>query len=78
MTERGRLAQIGKYPVVRKLSEGATSEVYLCSEPFNLRDVAIKVAFPGSFDDSARGKMYRKLFLTEAKLAGKLQRFSGV
>jgi len=43
---RGSFAQIGKYPVVRKLGEGATSEVYLCN---------------------------RKLFLTEAKLAGKLQ-----
>jgi serine/threonine protein kinase len=73
MTERGSLAQIGKYPVVRKLGEGATSEVYLCNDPFNLRDVAIKVAFPESFQDPARGKVYRKLFLTEAKLAGKLR-----
>src|SRR5687767_5119744 len=71
--ERGGLTQIGKYPVVRKLGEGATSEVYLCSDPFNLRDVAVKVAFPESFQDPARGKAYRKLFLTEAKLAGKLQ-----
>jgi len=71
--ERGGLTQIGKYPVVRKLGEGATSEVYLCNDPFNLRDVAIKVAFPESFQDPARGKVYRKLFLTEAKLAGKLQ-----
>jgi serine/threonine protein kinase len=73
MTERGALSQIGKYPVLRKLGEGATSEVYLCSDPFHLRDVAIKVAFPESFHDPARGKVYRKLFLTEAKLAGKLQ-----
>jgi serine/threonine protein kinase len=71
--ERGGLTQIGKYPVVRKLGEGATSEVYLCSDPFNLREVAIKVAFPESFQDPARGRVYRKLFLTEAKLAGKLQ-----
>jgi eukaryotic-like serine/threonine-protein kinase len=71
--ERGGLTQIGKYPVVRKLGEGATSEVYLCSDPFNLREVAIKVAFPESFQDPARGRAYRKLFLTEAKLAGKLQ-----
>jgi len=73
MSPRGSLAQIGKYPVLRKLGEGATSEVYLCSDPFNLRDVAIKVAFPEAFADSARGRIYRKLFLTEAKLAGKLQ-----
>ncbi|HEV3010137.1 MAG TPA: protein kinase [Burkholderiales bacterium] len=73
MSPRGSFAQIGKYPVVRKLGEGATSEVYLCNDPFNLRDVAIKVAFPEAFQDPARGKVYRKLFLTEAKLAGKLQ-----
>ncbi len=73
MSARGSFAQIGKYPVVRKLGEGATSEVYLCNDPFNLRDVAIKVAFSESLADPARGKMYRKLFLTEAKLAGKLQ-----
>jgi serine/threonine protein kinase len=73
MTARGGFEQIGKYPVVRKLGEGATSEVYLCNDPFNLRDVAIKVAFPEVFADPARGKIYRKLFLTEAKLAGKLQ-----
>jgi serine/threonine protein kinase len=59
--------------VVRKLGEGATSEVWLCNDPFNLRDVAVKVAFTGSFSDPLRGKVYRKLFLTEAKLAGKLQ-----
>jgi len=73
MSARGSLTQIGKYPVVRKLGEGATSEVYLCNDPFNLRDVAIKVAFPEFLADPARGKMFRKLFLTEAKLAGKLQ-----
>ena len=73
MSGRDTLSQIGKYPVVRKLGEGATSEVYLCSDPFNLREVAIKVGFPESFQDPARGRIYRKLFLTEAKLAGKLQ-----
>jgi len=73
MSARESPAQIGKYPVVRKLGEGATSDVYQCNDPFNLRDVAIKVAFPESFQDPARGKVYRKLFLTEAKLAGKLQ-----
>ena len=73
MTPRTGFSQIGKYPVVRKLGEGATSEVYLCSDPFNLRDVAIKVAFPEALHDPARGRVYRKLFLTEAKLAGKLQ-----
>ena len=73
MTARGGLTQIGKYPVLRKLGEGATSEVYLCNDSFNARDVAIKVANPDSFQDPERGKLYRKLFMTEASLAGKLQ-----
>ena len=70
--ERGGLTQIGKYPVLRKLGEGATSEVYLCNDPFNARDVAVKVAFQDTFDDPARGRLYRKLFLTEASLVGRL------
>jgi eukaryotic-like serine/threonine-protein kinase len=73
LPERGLLTQVGKYPVLRKLGEGATSEVYLCNDPFNGRDVAIKVAFPESFQDPERGRLYRKLFVTEASLAGKLQ-----
>ena len=38
MAERGQLGSVGKYPVVRKLGEGATSEVYLCRDPFNDRE----------------------------------------
>ena len=67
------MKQVGKYPVLRKLGEGATSEVYLCNDPFNARDVAVKVAFSGSFDDPEKGRRYRKLFVTEASLAGKLE-----
>ena len=73
MTERTKLETVGKYPVVRKLGEGATSEVYLCRDPFNNRDVAVKVAYPESFQDPERGELFRRLFLTEASLAGKLQ-----
>jgi len=65
--------RIGKYPVVRKLGEGATSEVYLCHDPFANRDVAIKLVFADAFDDPERGRLFRKLFVTEASLAGKLQ-----
>jgi serine/threonine protein kinase len=47
--------------------------VYLCHDPFNDRDVAVKVVSPEVFQDPARGKLFRKLFVTEASLAGKLQ-----
>jgi serine/threonine protein kinase len=65
--------RIGKYPVLRQLGRGATSEVYLCNDPFNARDVAVKLAFNEAFQHPERGRLYRKLFLTEASLAGKLQ-----
>ncbi len=65
--------QIGKYPVVRHLGSGATSEVYLCHDPFAKRDVAVKLVSATLFNDPERGKLYRKLFVTEASLAGKLQ-----
>jgi serine/threonine protein kinase len=65
--------QIGKYPVLRQLGRGATSEVFLCNDPFNARDVAVKLAFSEAFQHPQRGRLYRKLFLTEASLAGKLQ-----
>ena len=73
MAALGQLETVGKYPVVRKLGEGATSEVYLCRDPFNDRNVAVKVAYPESFQDPERGQLFRRLFLTEASLAGKLQ-----
>jgi serine/threonine protein kinase len=65
--------QIGKYPVLRKLGEGATSEVYLCNDPFKTRDVAVKLVFADAFLDPERGRLFKKLFVTEASLAGKLQ-----
>ncbi|MDA0226393.1 MAG: protein kinase [Proteobacteria bacterium] len=65
--------RIGKYPVTRYLGEGATSEVFLCHDPFNMRDVAIKLVYNDAFTDPGRGKLFRKLFVTEASLAGKLQ-----
>lgn len=66
------MERIGKYQVTRKLGEGATSEVYLCHDPFADRDVAIKVVFPDAIGDDENRKLFRKLFITEASLAGKL------
>ncbi len=66
------MEKIGKYQVVRKLGEGATSEVYLCHDPFADREVAIKVVFPDALGDDENRNLFRKLFITEASLAGKL------
>jgi eukaryotic-like serine/threonine-protein kinase len=66
------LEHVANYPVIRKLGEGATSEVFLCQDPFRNRPVAVKRIFPESLRDPARGRLFRKLFFTEASLAGKL------
>ncbi len=67
------MEKIGKYQVVKKLGEGATSEVYLCHDPFASRDVAIKVVFSDALVDDENRKLFKKLFITEASLAGKLE-----
>jgi len=63
---------VANYPIVRKLGEGATSEVFLCQDTFRGREVAVKRIFPEALRDPTRGRMFRKLFFTEASLAGKL------
>jgi len=67
------LQQIGKYPVERHLGSGATSEVYLCHDTFAKRNVAVKLVSTALFNDPEHGKLYKKLFVTEASLAGKLK-----
>ena len=73
MNEPLQPQQIGKYPVERHLGSGATSEVYLCYDTFAKRNVAVKLVSTTLFNDPERGKLYKKLFVTEASLAGKLQ-----
>ncbi|HLX80468.1 MAG TPA: serine/threonine-protein kinase [Burkholderiales bacterium] len=67
------LQQIGKYPVERHLGSGATSEVYLCHDTFAKRNVAVKLVSTALFNDPEHGRLYKKLFVTEASLAGKLK-----
>jgi serine/threonine protein kinase len=63
---------IGKYEIVRELGTGATSTVYLAVDPFSGQQVAIKLFDLESLRDSNTAKVYRKLLMTEASLAGKL------
>lgn len=72
--QSSRLPQrIGKYEVLSKLGNGATSEVYLCHDEFADRDVAVKVVYQDKLDDTEqKGRVFRKLFVTEASLAGRL------
>jgi serine/threonine protein kinase len=64
--------KIGKYELIKELGKGATSMVYQAYDPFQNRQVAVKVVFPEALGDKEHGKRYRKLFITEASLAGKL------
>lgn len=66
-------AQIGKYPVLRKIGEGATSEVYLCRDEFQGRDVAIKRVRPSASADAAAHRYSDRFFAAEAALVGRLQ-----
>ena len=46
---------IGKYRIIKKLGEGATSEVYLCRDDFHDRDVAIKRVRSSALSDAVDG-----------------------
>src|SRR5688500_13184050 len=68
----GAVNRIGKYEIVRKLGDGATSTVYLGRDPFANRDVAIKLVAREAFTDAPNARVVHRLFLNEASLAGKL------
>ena len=64
--------KIGKYEIERELGAGATSTVYLATDTFSRQQVAIKLFDLESLRDPASARIYRKLLMTEASLAGKL------
>jgi eukaryotic-like serine/threonine-protein kinase len=66
------IQKIGKYQILKELGKGATSAVYLGLDPFANRKVAVKLVQREVLGDKEHGKRFRKLFLTEASLAGKL------
>jgi len=66
------LARVGRYEIQKLLGKGATGSVYLASDPFERREVAVKVldAMPSDAEDARR---QLKFFQNEASLAGKLR-----
>ena len=63
--------KIGKYEIVKKLGDGATSTVFLANDAFNSREVAVKLVSQGALKDETRGQLLHHLvFLTEASLVG--------
>ena len=64
--------KIGKYEIMRELGSGATSVVYLATDTFSKNQVAIKLFDLKSLRDPNKARIFRKLLMTEASLAGKL------
>ena len=66
-------AQIGKYRVLAKLGEGATSEVFLARDDFHGVEVAIKRVRTAVLSDSRESHFQKRFFAAEAALVGRLQ-----
>jgi eukaryotic-like serine/threonine-protein kinase len=64
--------RIGKYPVLAKLGEGATSEVFLAKDSFRGIEVAIKRVRLGQFADDRESHYQQRFFAAEAGLVGQL------
>lgn len=68
-------SHIGKYRVLGRLGEGATSEVFHARDDFSGREVAIKcvrAAVAAAADDSSGAHYYGRFFAAEAALVGRL------
>ncbi len=61
---------IGKYRIIQKLGEGATSEVYLCRDDFHDRHVAMKRVRSSALSDAVDGPVYRALFCRRSRPGG--------
>ena len=72
LNKMAQMDKIGKYEIVRELGTGATSTVYLATDAFSKQQVAIKLFDLKSLRDVNTARIYRKLLMTEASLAGKL------
>ncbi len=66
-------SHIGKYRVLGKLGEGATSDVFLCHDDFHDRDVAVKRVRPNLGGDPGDVRYGERFFAAEAALVGRLQ-----
>ncbi|MCW8905226.1 MAG: hypothetical protein OQL22_15975, partial [Sedimenticola sp.] len=64
---------IGKFQIRKLLGRGATASVYLAQDPFSNNEVAIKIAHQNIFSEPVNGARFKKMFINEASLAGKLR-----
>jgi len=66
------LQRVGKYEVKQLLGKGASGSVYLATDPFRQREVAVKV-LENLSPDPEQARRQLRLFQNEAALAGKLR-----
>ncbi|MEO7335705.1 MAG: serine/threonine-protein kinase [Caldimonas sp.] len=64
---------IGKYRVLGRLGDGATSEVFLAHDDFSGRDVAIKRVRSAALGDATDQRYSERFFAAEAALVGRLE-----
>ena len=64
---------LGRYDLSKEIGRGGTGIVYLGFDREGGREVAVKVAKPGSFGTDKRGRRRRKLFLNEMHAAEMLE-----
>ena len=65
--------QIGKYKILGRLGDGATSEVFLGFDDFQGRNVAVKRVRASMAGDPVDGHYSERFFNAEAALVGRLQ-----
>ena len=73
MTDQLTRTNIGKFQIQKLIGRGATSSVYQAEDPFTGNPVAVKIAHQNLFNDPVNGTRFRKMFINEASLAGKLR-----
>jgi len=72
MVDLNSLKTIGRYEIGKKLGQGSKGAVYLGTDPYIERQVAIKIyRLPNDYV-AKEVKKYKKKFFTEAQLAGRL------
>ncbi len=67
-----RNGSIGKYELLQELGSGATSTVYLARDKLQQHEVAVKVIHTNHLE-SEEAALFQHMFLTEARLVGKLR-----
>jgi len=72
MVDLNSLKTIGRYEIVKKLGQGSKGAVYLGTDPYIERQVAIKIYRLPNDNVAKEVKKYKKNFFTEAQLAGRL------